>query len=308
MSAGGDADITFRKLELDFPPGLDPLIIEGQPEESYINIGLSLLLPHLEPYLIRSMNRAKPHVVDPRVLAGLALFNAQEGQHYRQHARFNAAVHLAGGEKLKVLEAELADDYRRFEKTRSLRFNLAYAEGFEALTMALARFAFETKLTERMRPEVRDLFEWHLLEELEHRTVAFDVYAQVCGGYFYRLFVGLFAQWHLNRFVLRAALAIKAADGPAFPERWGGLRATWRRLKPHAWRALRLLVPKVWATYLPWYTPHRIAMPAQALARARHYTEAAREQAAARGRAPLSARSTAAAGEHRQPEREQTDG
>lgn len=282
MGSEVDAAITFRRVELGFTPDLDPLIIEGQPEESYINIGLSLLLPYLEPYLIRSMNQAKPHVKDERILADLALFNAQEGQHYRQHARFNAAVRLAGYERLKELENELSDDYRRFSKTRSLRFNLAYAEGFEALTMALARFAFETKLTERMRPEVRDLFEWHLIEELEHRTVAFDVYAHVCGGYFYRLLVGLFAQWHLNRFVLRVALAMKAADGPAFIERWGGVGATWRRLKPHAWRALRLLVPKVWATYLPWYTPHRVEMPSAALARAQHYTRLAAEQAANR--------------------------
>ena len=28
----------------------------------------------------------------------------------------------------------------------------------------------------------------------EHRTVAFDVYDHVCGGYLYRLAVGLFAQ------------------------------------------------------------------------------------------------------------------
>src|SRR5262249_45636133 len=153
--------------------GLDPVVIEGCPEESYVLVGLSLLLPYLEPYLIRSMNVAKPHVTDPRLREELALFNGQEGQHYRQHMRFNEAIRREGFEGLAALEEERDGDYRRFTETRSLRWNLAYAEGFEAFTSAMARFAFEERTLDGVHPAVRDLYEWHLVEELEHRTVAF---------------------------------------------------------------------------------------------------------------------------------------
>ena len=190
------------------------------------------MLPYLEPYLIRTMREARARVTDPALAADLDLFNGQEGQHYRQHMRFNEAIRPAGLEALTALEAELAADYRRFTATRSLRFNLAYAEGFEAFTTAIARFSLETRQFDSVHPAVRELFQWHLIEELEHRTVAFDVYDHVCGGYFYRLSVGLFAQWHLNQFALRAAGLMQNADPEGFRRKFGGRREAWARVRP----------------------------------------------------------------------------
>lgn len=271
MNASTRASITVRRPVFEFPADLDPVIVEGHPEESFAHVGLSLLLPYLEPYLIRTMQAAKPHVSSPDLLRDLAAFNAQEGQHYRQHMRFNEHVRMKGFEALAELEAELERDYRRFTDTRSLRWNLAYAEGFEALTMSMARFGFEQRLFDRMHPSARDLFRWHLVEEIEHRCVAFDVYQHVARGYFYRLAVGLFAQWHLNRFVLRAARAMELADPVAHRAKYGGWGAKWARVKPLLWLALFGLLPKVLRTYLPWYSPHAIAMPAEAQAVADEY-------------------------------------
>lgn len=267
--------ITVRRPPFTFPDGLEPVIIDGRPEESYVMVSLSLLLPYLEPYLIRSMKEARQRLTDPALGADLDAFNAQEGQHYRQHKRFNDAVRLQGGEAIAALSAELDADYRRFTATRSLRWNLAYAEGFEAYTSALASFSFATGQIARVGPPARGLFEWHLLEELEHRTVAFDVYQHVCGGYLYRLVIGLYAQWHLTRFVLRAASAMIRADGEAFRARWGGRREAWARLRPLLGQMARVFVPAVFRTYLPWYTPHRLSLPEGAQAMVDGYGEAA---------------------------------
>jgi hypothetical protein len=275
MAGQGGDGITIRRMSFTFPAGIDPVIVPGYPEESYLNVGLSLLLPYLEPYLIRSMRAARKQVTDPALLAQLDLFNGQEGQHYRQHIRFNEAIRMTGFEHLGALEAELAADYERYTARRSLRWNLAYAEGFEALTSALARFSIEARITDRMAPDARDLFQWHLVEELEHRTVAFDVYDHLHGGYFYRLAVGLFAQWHLNRFVFRVVDAMLAVDREGFRRKYGGRLRAWGRI----WFIFRLAVPglfpRILATYLPWYTPHTIPMPEAARALAEHYAEVA---------------------------------
>ncbi len=53
--------------------------IDGDHQQSFAFIAGSLLLPHLEPYLIRSMKAAERHVTDPKVLDGLKRFSAQEG-------------------------------------------------------------------------------------------------------------------------------------------------------------------------------------------------------------------------------------
>jgi hypothetical protein len=285
MTGRGDHGITIRRPSLEFPADLDPVVIEGCPEESYVLVGLSLLLPYLEPYLIRTMNEAKPRVTEPRLREELALFNGQEGQHYRQHMRFNEAIRREGFAEIPALEAELERDYRRFTETRSLRWNLAYAEGFEAFTSAMAQFSFEEETLAGAHPAVRDLYEWHLVEELEHRTVAFDVYDHVCGGWLYRLVVGLYAQRHLNRFVMRVAQSMLGADPEGFRKKYGGVAEARARVRPRMWLAFRRLLPKILATYLPWYTPHRIEMPAGARALAEGYGEGARRPAGAGGEA-----------------------
>lgn len=266
-------DITVRRMQFDFPDGIDPVIIEGQPEESFRTLGLSLLLPYLEPYLIRTMNQAKKLIDAPGLLADLERFNAQEGQHYRQHRRFNEAVRMTGFPKLAALEAELDADYQGFSEKRSLKFNLAYAEGFEALTTAAARYAFESNQFERMHPAARQLFSWHLIEELEHRTVAFEVYDHIYGDYFYRLRWGLFAQRHMLSWVRRVALHMEECSDPR--ARFGGSTGRRARLLAQSRRALRGLVPKVLATYTPWYTPERIAFTGEMRAYAERFTAAA---------------------------------
>ena len=141
-------DITVRRMQFDFPRRNRPGDHRGRTRRVVLRCsGLSLLLPYLEPYLIRTMNEAKKRIDDPDLLKDLERFNAQEGQHYRQHRRFNEAVRMSGFPQLAELEAELDADYRRFSEERSLQFNLAYAEGFEALTTATARLRFRDQPT-----------------------------------------------------------------------------------------------------------------------------------------------------------------
>ena len=257
-----NATITVRRPALSFPARLDPILLEAQPELSYALIGLSLLLPSLEPYLIRTMNQAKRSVRDPELLEAIALFNAQEGQHYRLHARFNEAVREDCA-ALARLEEELASDYDRFSATRSLPWNLAYAEGFEAFTAALACFLSEEQILRDAHPAARDLFEWHIYEELEHRCVAFDVYEHVHGSYPYRVAVGLYAQRHLGRFALRATRAMLKRDRQRGRDHGGKAQAR-ARLRPFLSLAARRLLPKVLRTYSPLYTPRQIRIPAGA--------------------------------------------
>ncbi len=153
--------ITVRHMPFEFPDEIDPVFIEGDHEQSFAFIAGSLLLPHLEPYLIRSMKAAERHVTDPKVLEGLKRFAAQEGQHYRMHMKFNASIRRSGFPGLDALEKELSDDYQRFSRTKSLRFNLAYAEGFEALTMNAVKQMMEPDGFGEDLPVFMQMVEWH---------------------------------------------------------------------------------------------------------------------------------------------------
>ncbi len=74
--------------------------------------------------------------------------------------------------------------YTWLSRTRSERFNLDFAAGSEAIAYALARWT-EPRTRELFHdadPVARDLFWWHLAEEVEHKSVAFDVYAELDGS------------------------------------------------------------------------------------------------------------------------------
>lgn len=266
--------ISVRQMPFEFPDEIDPVFIEGDPEQSYAFIAGSLLLPHLEPYLIRSMKAAEKHVTDPKVLQGLKAFAAQEGQHYRVHSKFNASVRRAGFPGLEALENELSADYHRFSKTKSLRFNLAYAEGFEAFTMNAIKAMMEPNGLGDDLPDYLQMIEWHFVEELEHRTVAFDVYEHVCGGYFYRLCVGAWAQWHFISWLRRATAYMLKARPPAKCS--ARELAERRRAQPLA-RAISIpkLLPGLLHIYLPGYTPHNVKIAPGIQVLADKYTEMA---------------------------------
>lgn len=271
--SGSMQDITVRRMAFEFPDEIDPVFIPGQPEQSYFLIGLSLLLPYLEPYLIRTMKAANPHITDADLLTDMQQFSAQEGQHYREHIRFNKALRLSGFPGIEPLEKQLEADYLRFTETKSLRFNLGYAEGFEALTTAAAYKGFESGDMDMDSP-ISEMMLWHLVEELEHRTVAFDVYDHVCGGYFQRLRIGLFAQWHMARFITRVANYMVEAS-PEVMEAHGGAEGARERRKMAAAKN-RKLVPAILRTWLPGYTPHDIPFTEEMKALAMMYDGKAR--------------------------------
>lgn len=268
--------ITVRKMGFEFPADLELIFIRGEPLLSYTFLGTWMLLPYLEPYLIRTMREALPRIDSAQLRADVQGFCAQEGQHYREHARANDAIRTRrpGFAELAQIEREIAAEYESFTRERSLRWNLAYAEGFEALTAAQSRVQFEERVFERMTGPLRDLMEWHIMEELEHRTVAFDVYRALYGGYFYRLFVGVWAQWHFLSRGARLAKCMARADREAFAP---ALRSRSRGWLLRYW--LRA-IPRVLHIYLPWYDPRGIPMPEACREARERYTRSAQHVAA----------------------------
>ncbi len=266
--------ITIRHMPFEFPDEIDPVFIEGDHQQSFAFIAGSLLLPHLEPYLIRSMKAAEKHVTDPKILEGLKGFAAQEGQHYRMHMKFNATIRRSGFPGLEALEKELSDDYQRFTKTKSLRFNLAYAEGFEALTMNAIKHIMEPDGFGEDLPVFMRMIEWHFVEELEHRNVAFDVYDHVCGGYVYRLAVGIWAQWHFTSWIRRATAYMLEVSPP--PKRSAEEVAEQKEAKRLAnASSIRNLLPILLRIYRPSYTPHDVTIAPGIQVLADKYTEMA---------------------------------
>lgn len=267
--------MVLRKMEFAFAPDMERVFIKDDPEMSYTFLGAWMMLPYLEPYLIRTMRQALPNITDPALKADLKLFCAQEGEHFKQHAKANDIIRSLnpGFAPLKALEAELDAELKGFSKEKSLLFNLAYAEGFESMTSAVSSVQLELGLYDRTDSPLAHLARWHVMEELEHRTVAFDIFHAVGGRYPYRVINQIRAQRHYFGWVNRFKAVMKAADAELFarydnPES-AAVRSAFN--KGYYKRAL----PKMLATYMPWYNPRKLDLPPAFEAARQQYSDLA---------------------------------
>lgn len=251
--------ITVRRPEFDWPEDLPVLPLPSDPSRSCELVALSFTLPYLEPYLIRTMRLAAKEVDSAELSADMKAFSGQEAQHFQNHARVNDVVRNQLGEPaataMRALEDALDADYRRFSAEKSLAFNLAYAEGFEAMTFALARSVMKTADVGDVVPAWANLIAWHLAEEVEHRTVTFDAYEEIVGRYPHRVAVGTWSQAHFLRFLLRMAAVLQrdtvAPDISTWRVAAQAVRRNWRNG----------MIPGTLRTVLPSYNPRNVVIP-----------------------------------------------
>ncbi len=257
------SEITVRKINFEFPEDIDLYAMPKMPRVSLFIAAFSLTMPYLEPYLMRMMLKAADKVDDPALREDMRRFSQQEGNHYRNHARINEIVRnkfdAVTAEKIQSIEAELKADYERFLKERSLAYNLAYAEGFEAMTCAAALAAADRPESEtsEITPGWNALLDWHALEEIEHRTVAFDVYNHVVGRYSYRVWQGLKSQVHYLHYIHRFYAVMLEAKG--------------FRMLPYIPFFLLAGGHRYMNTFMPWYNPANYKIPASLSHRLQKY-------------------------------------
>ena len=256
-----DTGMERRVMKFEYPDDMKPHWKRSSPEFSQIVNAGSLAMPFLEPYLIRSMGIAKKQITDPALLVEVEDYVAQEAAHYQQHRRFNNMLKAHGYTCIDALEEGLKRDYTGFSQNRSLKFNLAYAEGFESMALAIGHMLVERReeLFGGADPAVSSLILWHFVEEIEHKNVAFNVYDALYGGYFYRIFGLAYATVHIMAYTGRAYRALLREDGlwQAFKTKW----AMWRELGKIFW----WLTPKMMQPLRPGYRPSDVADPQWAL-------------------------------------------
>lgn len=268
-------DMPVRRMDFAFQPDMDLVFIKDDPEMSFMFLGAWMMLPYLEPFLIRTMRDALPLVREAQLKEDLKRFCMQEGEHFKQHARANElirALHPSYA-ALLPLEKELDAELKDFTRSKPLKFKLAYAEGFESMTSAMSRAQLEVGLYDRTDSPLADLAKWHVMEELEHRTVAFDVYEHIVGRWFYRMKQSLWSQKHYLGWVNRFRAVLVAPQGELFaaydtPE----IKA---RRKAFNSNYLKRGIPRVLATYMPWYNPAKVDLPAQFQIAREHYSQTA---------------------------------
>jgi predicted metal-dependent hydrolase len=253
---GSSSGVVLRAdLDLDVGAVRDPMWNPGAPEFVAAANSVSLMMPYVEPYFAATVRRAADDL-GPELRATARAFADQEVQHQREHRRFNALLR-GRYPRLERVERRMRRTYAWLGRTRSLRFNLAFAAASETIAYSLARWTSD-HLAAFLRgadPAAADLFLWHLAEEVEHKSVAHDVWADLDDSHLRLGWAGICSLVLLAWFSLPATLAMLRAE---------------RRLRSPAtwWRLGRLLlsfafevVPTMLVSSLPGHHPSQLADP-----------------------------------------------
>lgn len=181
----------LRVPRFELPDRVDTSWNPSFPEFAAAANAVSLLMPHVEPYVAHTI-RSVLCELDPSLATTARTFVAQELQHQAQHRRLNQRL-VAATPALARIDRWAARSYGWLARTRSTRWSLAFAAGFETSAFALARWSEHhlRLLFDDADPAVATLFVWHLAEEVEHKSVAFDVHRSLGGSRWRHLGAGV---------------------------------------------------------------------------------------------------------------------
>ena len=264
--------IPVRTMKFDVPAAGDfhPLYVAGSAALSYNHTAFGLYVALLEPFAVKSFRKVLDKIRDDALREEVDRFSRQEAQHYQRHVDFNKAVLAHGYPGLEQRLERLREDLEGFLGDASDEFCIGYVEGFESYTTQFALRMIESGLYDHKRthPAFGSLFKWHMLEEIEHRTVAFDLYRHLFGGYLGRVRMCWISQGHMLRFLGDCAEMMSAVDIPRHGER---CRIGTRQKLQMATFPLGMRLRSM----LPGYTPRKHHVPDSIAKLSAHFTQVA---------------------------------
>ncbi len=141
---------------------------------SFFN-ALSAVFPHGEMFMIRSLQPYR-HTVPTELGEQIAGFIEQEAGHSREHAAMNKGL-IASGFDVEPLENAVRGFTSRFDNANNLT-KVAATMCIEHITaIVAAEILKNTRHLDNSDAELRALWLWHAVEEVEHKAVAFDTWS-----------------------------------------------------------------------------------------------------------------------------------
>lgn len=200
-----DYKILPRKVKFDWKA--TPVDwIPNQPFASYFINEINNILPAGEFWFCRLYNKVLPRITDEKLKQDVQAFIRQEAMHANAHTSANkeylSARNIDIQRNLDIMNylftTALADkpfdkEVPQFLQEQWDLFRLGVIATVEHMTCVLGKYALYNKRWEELGadPEMVDLVKWHGSEEIEHRTVAFDLYRHLGGGYIPRYYLSL---------------------------------------------------------------------------------------------------------------------
>lgn len=171
------ADLMTVRRDLDFfEQGIENKYwFDNDPVKTRLFDALQIVFPVGEKYFIRCVRLYQDQITDQKLKAEVKSFIGQEAEHGKQHRKYNDMLR-AQGMPIDDLEAAFEKRINYVFDNRPPEVNIANTAAIEHLTAMMAKIMFNRKATmANIDPEIRAIWAWHSIEEMEHRAVCYDV-------------------------------------------------------------------------------------------------------------------------------------
>jgi len=195
----------------------------------------STTLPEGEKFFIVSLRHFKDELSDPGLQQELKDFIRQEGLHGLLHNAYNARLGRQGVDIERITQV-LRKFFAAHAQILSPRMQLTLTACAEHLTasMAHAILGRSSHLFDGADERVRALYFWHAAEEIEHKSVAFDILRnQAKVGYLPRVLMMAYISIVFHALVFPILEHVLRNDGYTARERIGlWSKGLWWMFKP----------------------------------------------------------------------------
>ncbi|MBX2848223.1 MAG: metal-dependent hydrolase [Acidiferrobacterales bacterium] len=229
VSSKSKIEIQPRRVGFEFSDVSSPFFYQDNSCISAFWVGMSASFPLGEAEFIKSTRLFEEQINDEKLLEDVRDFAQQEAHHALQHRRLNKLFDDLGYD-IGKLEHFFNKELKRREKNWSAERRLAQTVVVEHITAVMAHYALtQHEQMQPFPPSIRALFQWHAIEEIEHKSVAFDVYQHCVGDR--RLLMRTYYRFIFFEFPLNLYLSTRALIKQT------GHKVTWRERKV-LWRYL----------------------------------------------------------------------
>ena len=153
----------------------------GKHLSAFMN-SLSMLFPVGERFFMDAVRNYRDEITDPELKKAVTAFIGQEAMHGREHEEYNEAL-FATSPSAAQMEKRVAILLKAIEDYLPNSMALSATIALEHFTAIMADTLLKNpEILENADPRFAKIWNWHALEETEHKAVAYDVWATVMGN------------------------------------------------------------------------------------------------------------------------------
>ncbi len=162
--------------------------LANNPFLTHFFTGFAAQFPEGERFMIDAVKYYRSELEkDSSLASDVSGFIGQEAHHARAHDDLNDFL-AAQGTPTEAIDRQAKWSLKLIKKIFGPKLQLAMTAGLEHFTSMFGTAVLENpEIAASVDPKIRPMFVWHAIEEVEHNTVAYDVYQYIDGSYVRRI-------------------------------------------------------------------------------------------------------------------------